>query len=164
MQKALGSCNIVRDNTPSIVLPAAAQPAQYGENPGGYAYEHSHDQKHKNKEYKDHPQKDYKDYPQQDYKEYPVHHEHKSDVCSCVGFPGQDGPPGRDGKDGEYGPPGELTSLSCTWTSLLWLSLLTEVKQRLGQICAGISCTCTCGVRTTSIAAKAAIGWSLRVL
>lgn len=77
---------------------AAAQPAQYGENPGGYAYEHSHDPKHNTK--------DYKDYPQKEYKDYPVHHEHKAEVCSCVGFPGQDGPPGRDGKDGEDGPAG----------------------------------------------------------
>lgn len=57
--------------------------------------------------------------PQQDYG-YPSHHyEHKKE-CSCVGFPGQDGPPGRDGKDGYDGAPGRLegrAGLWARWTS-----------------------------------------------
>lgn len=62
------------------VLPAAAKPTQYGEYGGGYyqpnynSYYPKEKEKHKEK--------------------HVIKHEPKPEVCSCVGYPGQDGPPG----------------------------------------------------------------------
>jgi hypothetical protein len=87
---------------------AAAEPQQYGESSGGYEYDNSYPEKKQ---------------------DYPHHHEHKKEVCSCVGYPGQDGSPGRDGKDGEDGSPGKREGHPLA-AAVYTQSLFMPLKQR----------------------------------